>query len=57
MIPELTPYGRRFKLMGYTTGGGNSKLPPVALMVVHGFAQTAAKADPILRARRPIRRA
>jgi hypothetical protein len=46
IIPELTPYGRRFKLSGYTVGGGESKLPPVSLLVIPGFAQTAAKADP-----------
>ena len=46
MVPELTPYGRRFKLMGYTMGGGDSKIPPVAMMVVTGFGQTDAKADP-----------
>ena len=46
MIPELTPYGRHFKLSGYTAGGGDSKLPPVALMLIPGFAQTASTADP-----------
>jgi hypothetical protein len=46
MIPELTAYGRRFKLGGYTAGGGDSKLPPVALMVIPGFAHTEANADP-----------
>ena len=25
-FPALTPYGRRFKLLGYTTGGGELKL-------------------------------
>src|SRR5437016_11608774 len=26
-FPELTPFGRRFKLGGYTLGGGDSSLP------------------------------
>jgi hypothetical protein len=46
IVPELTPYGRRFKLSGYTVGGGDSKLPPLSLLLIPGFAQTAAKADP-----------
>ena len=46
IIPELTPYGRRFKLSGYTTRGGDTKLPPLTLLLIPGFAQTAAKADP-----------
>jgi len=29
-FPELTPYGRRFKIGGYTAGGGDWKGPPVA---------------------------
>src|SRR5690348_2473211 len=33
-FPELTPYGRLFKLNGYTFGGGQSELPPVAAMVI-----------------------
>jgi hypothetical protein len=32
-FPELTPFGRRFKLGGYTLGGGDSKLPPLSAMV------------------------
>ncbi len=46
IIPELTPYGRRFKLSGYTIRGGDTKLPPLTLLLIPGFAQTAAKADP-----------
>jgi hypothetical protein len=26
--PALTPYGRRFKLLGYTTGGGKFRTTP-----------------------------
>lgn len=40
-FPELTAYGRRFKLMGYTVGGGDSKLPPLAVMLQPTFTHTA----------------
>ena len=39
-FPELTPYGRQFKLNGYTFGGGQSKLPPLAMMMVGSFTNT-----------------
>ncbi len=39
-FPELTPYGRLFKLNGYTFGGGQSALPPVAVMLVPSFTHT-----------------
>src|SRR6516164_2525863 len=29
-FPALTPYGRRFKLLGYTTGGGPYRTTPFA---------------------------
>lgn len=33
-FPQLTPYGRRFKLGGYTAGGGiDTELPPVSFMI------------------------
>ncbi|MHB8886046.1 MAG: cytochrome C [Methylovirgula sp.] len=34
-FPELTPYGREFKLGGYTAGGGLpfAKAPPIAVMI------------------------
>lgn len=41
-FPELTPYGRLFKLNGYTFGGGQSDLPPIAVMVVEDFTHTEA---------------
>lgn len=41
-FPELTPFGRRFKLGGYTLEGGNSTLPPVAFMLQPTFTHTAS---------------
>jgi hypothetical protein len=39
-FPELTPFGRRFKLGGYTLDGGNSSLPPFAVMLQPAFTHT-----------------
>ena len=39
-FPELTPYGRLFKLNGYTFSSGQSELPPVAAMVIPTFTHT-----------------
>ena len=36
-FPELTPYGRQFKLNGYTWTGGTSNLPPIAAMAIPTF--------------------
>ncbi|MDE2227861.1 MAG: cytochrome C [Alphaproteobacteria bacterium] len=41
-FPELTPYGRLFKLNGYTFGGGQSNLPPLAMMIVEDYTHTQA---------------
>ncbi|HTZ71346.1 MAG TPA: hypothetical protein VMB71_11900 [Acetobacteraceae bacterium] len=41
-FPELTPYGRLFKLNGYTFGGGQSKIPPISFMTVASFTHTQA---------------
>jgi hypothetical protein len=41
-FPELTPYGRLFKLNGYTFGGGQSSLPPISFMTVGSFTNTQA---------------
>jgi len=41
-FPELTPYGRLFKLNGYVFGGGQSNLPPLAMMVVGDYTHTQA---------------
>src|SRR5487761_912494 len=41
-FPELTPYGRLFKLNGYVFGGGQSNLPPLAMMIVEDYTHTQA---------------
>src|ERR1700747_1469325 len=38
-FPELTPFGRRFKLGGYTMGGGDSSFP-IAVMLQPAFTRT-----------------
>ncbi len=41
--PNLTPFGREFKLSGYTMGGGsgnNAKLPPISAMIMGSFTNT-----------------
>ena len=41
-FPELTPYGRLFKLNGYTfTGGNYSNWPPLAMMAIPNFTHVA----------------
>jgi hypothetical protein len=46
-FPELTPFGRRFKLGGYTMGGGLTfeEAPPIAAMLVPTFTHTARNQD------------
>jgi hypothetical protein len=39
-FPELTPYGRLFKLNGYVFGGGQSDLPALAAMLIPSFTHT-----------------
>jgi hypothetical protein len=41
-FPELTPYGRLFKLNGYTFGGGTSDYPPLAVMTLGSLTHTKA---------------
>lgn len=44
-FPQLTPYGRRFKLGGYTAGGGDSNLPPLSAMVQSQFTHLNRSLD------------
>jgi hypothetical protein len=39
---ELTPFGRRFKLGGYTLGGGDWSGPPFAVTLQPGYTHTEA---------------
>lgn len=41
-FPQLTPFGRYFKMSGYTLAGGKTHLPPVAVMLqgAPGFTHT-----------------
>jgi len=46
-LPELTPFGREFKVNGYVQGGGQGPawapwFPPIAAMVQTGFTHTDA---------------
>ena len=45
--PQLTPYGRQFKLLGYTLKAGSDTKVPLALMLVESYTHTAkAQAAP-----------
>lgn len=44
-FPELTPFGRRFKLSGYTLQGGAPTLPPIAAMIMPSFTHMQAPYD------------
>src|SRR6516225_1170764 len=44
-FPELTPYGRQFKLNGYTWTGGTSDLPPIAAMAIPTFTNVRKGVD------------
>lgn len=41
-FPELTPFGRQFKLNGYSTSAETTSLPPIAIMLQPSFTHTAA---------------
>ncbi|MGZ8191016.1 MAG: cytochrome C [Methylococcaceae bacterium] len=48
--PNLTSFGRDFKLSGYTMGGGSgtaAKLPPISGMVVGSFTHTDKDQEPV----------
>ena len=44
-FPELTPYGRQFKLNGYTWTGGTWNLPPIAAMAIPTFTNVRKGVD------------
>src|SRR5271167_3823910 len=44
-FPALTPFGRRFKIGGYTLGGGDWKGPPIAAMYMPTFTHTQSNQD------------
>ena len=44
-FPELTPFGRRFKIAGYTLQGGGWQGPPLAAFYQSGFTHTRAPQD------------
>ncbi len=44
--PQLTPYGTRFKIGGYTDTDGKEGKVPLSGMVVASFTHTAKKQDP-----------
>lgn len=39
--PQLTPFGRRFKLMGYTLSVGTDAKLPLSMMLIESFTHTA----------------
>ena len=45
-FPELTPFGRRFKLNGYTMSSEQTHLPPLAVMVQAPAFTHTAKGQP-----------
>ncbi len=44
-FPELTPFGRRFKIGGYTLSAGDWQGPPIAGMYMAGFTHTNSPQD------------
>ncbi len=45
VFPELTPFGRRFKIGGYTSHGGDWQGPPLAALYMLGGTHTKAPQD------------
>ncbi|MGB8633709.1 MAG: cytochrome C [Rhodanobacteraceae bacterium] len=39
--PQLTPFGRQFKLMGYTIKSGDGASAPVSMMLIESFTHTS----------------
>ena len=44
-FPELTPFGRRFKIGGYTLQGGDWNGPPLSAIFMAGFTHTNSPQD------------
>ena len=44
-FPELTPFGRRFKIGGYTMSSGDWTGPPIAAMYMPSFTHTNSPQD------------
>ena len=44
-FPELTPFGRRFKIGGYTLQGGDWQGPPISGMYMLGYTHTNSPQD------------
>src|ERR1700719_5343535 len=44
-FPALTPYGRQFKLNGYTWTGGTSNFPPITAMAIPSFTNVRKGVD------------
>jgi hypothetical protein len=47
--PQLRPYGRDFKLNGYTSSDGGNHFPPIAAMTLFSFTHTAQDESPAAR--------
>jgi hypothetical protein len=45
VFPELTPFGRRFKIGGYTLQGGDWQGPPIAALYMAGGTHTNSPQD------------
>ncbi|WP_173586047.1 cytochrome C [Methylogaea oryzae] len=51
--PGLTPYGRQFKLNGYTWSNGESNLPPVSALIEGSFTNTKRDNPAIVSSQQP----
>jgi hypothetical protein len=46
--PQLTPYGRDFKLYGYTPSDGQSHLPPISFSLQSSYTHTVAAQESLV---------
>ncbi len=46
--PQLTPYGRDFKLYGYTSSDGQKHLPPITLTLQSSYTHTVGDQEALL---------